>query len=72
VERVCHRAGIIREGRLIAVEEIASLKERALRKLEVHFEDAVDKNAFRAVPGIRNLQWENRIMRCEVLGSLDP
>jgi ABC-2 type transport system ATP-binding protein len=72
VERVCHRAGIIREGRLIAIEEIASLKERALRRLEIHFEGAVEKSAFRVVPGIRNLQWENSIMRCEIMGSLDP
>lgn len=72
VERVCHRAGIIREGRLIAIEEIANLKERALRRLEIHIEGAVDKNTFRAVPGIRNLQWENSIMRCEIMGSLDP
>ena len=35
VEHVAHRVGIIREGRLIAVEEIATLKERALRRVEV-------------------------------------
>lgn len=72
VERVCDRAGIIREGKLITVEEIANLKERALRKLEIHFEGPVEKGAFQSLPGIRELKWQNNTLRCEVIGSLDP
>jgi ABC-2 type transport system ATP-binding protein len=31
VERVCDRVGIIREGRLIAVEDVAAITARAYR-----------------------------------------
>jgi ABC-2 type transport system ATP-binding protein len=31
VERMCDRVGIIREGRLVAVDEVENLKRRALR-----------------------------------------
>ena len=71
VEHLCDRVGIIREGRLLAVESIATLKERALRKLEIDFGGAVDARAFAGVPGVRDLTIDNGILRCTVMGSLD-
>ena len=38
VDRVCDRVAIIREGRLVAVEDIGDLKAKALRTLDIHFE----------------------------------
>ena len=35
VEHVAERVGIVREGRLVAVDSIAALKERAIRRVEV-------------------------------------
>jgi ABC-2 type transport system ATP-binding protein len=37
VERVCDRVGIIRAGKLAAVESVETLKSRAVRRLEIHF-----------------------------------
>jgi len=71
VERVCDRVGIIREGRLIAVESVATLKARALRRLEVHFAVPVPQEAFARVAGVRDVTVENSILRCTVMGSLD-
>jgi ABC-2 type transport system ATP-binding protein len=71
VERVCDRVGIIREGKLIAVENIATLKERALRRLEIHFAAPVPRDAFARVAGVRDLTVENSTLRCTVAGSLD-
>jgi ABC-2 type transport system ATP-binding protein len=71
VEHLCDRVGIIREGRLLAVESIATLKERALRKLEIDFGGAVDAGGFAGLPGIRDLTIANGILRCTVMGSLD-
>jgi len=45
VERTCDRVAIIREGKLIAVETIATLKERALRQIEIHFARPVPESA---------------------------
>lgn len=71
VERVCDRVGIIREGRLIAVEEVTALKSRALRQLEIHFGAPVSDAAFAKVAGISDLSIEHNVLRCTVKGSLD-
>lgn len=71
VERVCDRVGIIREGRLITVEDIATLKTRALRRLEIHFATLVSQEAFADVAGVRDVTVEDSVLRCTVVGALD-
>ena len=71
VERVCDRVGIIREGRLVAVEEVASLKARSLRRLEIHFAAPPPAEAFAGVPNVRDLKVTDSVLRCTVVGSLD-
>ena len=71
VEHLCDRVGIIREGRLLAVESIATLKERALRKLEIEFGGAIDEAAFQNLPGVRDVVIDKGVLRCTVMGSLD-
>jgi ABC-2 type transport system ATP-binding protein len=71
VEHLCDRVGIIREGRLLAVESIATLKERALRKLEIDFGGSVDAAAFVDLPGVRDVTLDDGVLRCTVMGSLD-
>jgi len=72
VERVCDRVGILREGRLVAVERIADLRARAIRKLEIEFGTAIGPDAFAEVTGIRDAIVENDTLRCTVVGSMDP
>jgi len=67
----CDRVGIIREGRLLAVESIAALKERALRKLEIDFGGTVPAEAFANLPGVRDVTVDDGVLRCTVMGSLD-
>jgi ABC-2 type transport system ATP-binding protein len=71
VEHLCDRVGIIREGRLLAVESIASLKERALRRLEIDFGGSVTADAFANLPGIRDLRVDDGRLNCTVMGSVD-
>ena len=42
VQRVCDRVGIIREGRLVAVEKVAELTGHAYRHVSIEFEAPVD------------------------------
>ena len=42
VERICDRVAIIREGRLVAIEDIGDLRARGLRTLEVRLAEPVD------------------------------
>jgi ABC-2 type transport system ATP-binding protein len=71
VEHLCDRVGIIREGRLLAVESIADLKQRALRRLEIDFGSSVSADVFAGLPGIRDMSVHDGILNCTVMGSVD-
>ena len=72
VEHVAERVGIVRDGRLVAVDSIAALKERAIRRVEVRLAGpAEDVERLRAVPGVESLAREGDVVRLEVHGSMD-
>lgn len=72
VERLCDRVGILREGRLVAVETVSGLKEMAVRRMDLVFEGPVDPELFRAVPGVREVTGAGPTLHIAVQGSLDP
>lgn len=53
VERTCTRVGILREGRLAAVEDIEALKARRSRRYIVTLATPAAAAAFAALPGLR-------------------
>ena len=71
VERLCDRVGIIREGRLIAVEDVGELKAKALRTLELHFRRPVPREAFERLPGVRDLELHGDSVRLTLTGGMD-
>ena len=71
VEQLADRAGIIRQGRLVAVEEIESLKSRAVRRLEIEVAGTVPNEEFARLDGVSNLQVEGNTLFCDVAGGLD-
>ncbi|SIR97882.1 ABC transporter ATP-binding protein [Natronorubrum thiooxidans] len=46
VQRVCDRVGIIREGKLVALEDINDLLERGGKEVRVQLTESVDERAF--------------------------
>ena len=71
VEHLADRVGIIREGRLVVVEEIGALKAKALHELELHFGGPVPAAAFAALPGVSDVAVADSTLRCTVTGSID-
>jgi ABC-2 type transport system ATP-binding protein len=71
VEKVCDRVGIIRQGKLVTVETIEALKSHSVRQLEIHFARAIPKEKFSNVPGIRDILVQDKLLTCNVVGSLD-
>lgn len=55
VERVANRVGIIRKGHLVAVEEVASLRRKRMRHIELEFDGAVAEADLLAFPGVRDV-----------------
>ena len=72
VEHVAERVGIVRDGRLVAMETIASLKQRAIRRVEVRLaEPTADAERLQRVPGVRDFALEDGVVRLAVEGSMD-
>ena len=55
VQRVADRVGIIRHGRLIALESVAELRRKAIRRVELEFGGPVPDRELSAVAGVREL-----------------
>ena len=72
VEQVCDRVGIIRQGRLAAVESVEVLKSRAMRSLEIRFGERVSPESFSNVEGVLNLSVSDMSLRCDVTGPVGP
>jgi ABC-2 type transport system ATP-binding protein len=71
VERVCDRVGIIREGQLVAVEQVAEMRSRAWRKVVVRFAGPVEAGEFNRLPGVDRAQVEGNTLSFRALDGLD-
>ena len=73
VEHVAERVGIVRDGRLVAVESIATLKQRAMRRVEVRLAGPADRrrSGCADVPACATLALDDGVVRLHVKGSMD-
>lgn len=71
VERVCDRAGIIKEGKLVGIETIEELGEKRLRRIEVRFKDKYSQSEFR-VNGVENIEEISDGLILTVRGDINP
>lgn len=71
VERVCDRVGIIREGRLVAIEDVEEMRGRAYRNVTVRFDEPVDVARIARLPGVSDVEHDGDLLRFRVLDSVD-
>lgn len=71
VDQVCERVGILRAGRLVAVEPVAGMKARQVRHVEVSFADATPPPDAFNLPGVREIRRERLVAEFEVAGEID-
>jgi ABC-2 type transport system ATP-binding protein len=71
VQQVADRVGIIREGRLVTVDRVETLREQAVRKVEIQFDAPVPADEFAALPGVSDLQVDGVVLRCRLAGRAD-
>ena len=74
VERLADRVGIVRQSRLIVVEETETLKAKARRRLSLTFSGPVAPRMFEALPGVHEVRINENGHFLEVVveGSVDP
>jgi ABC-2 type transport system ATP-binding protein len=71
VQRVCDRVGIIREGRLTAVERISDLIAQSYRRVRIEFAAPVAVDEFARLPGVQAAEHDGRTVTFTVSGPLD-
>jgi ABC-2 type transport system ATP-binding protein len=71
VQQTADRVGIVREGRMVAVERVEELRERAVRHVEIHFEDAVTAEEFAVLPGVSDVVVTDHLIQCRLDGRAD-
>jgi ABC-2 type transport system ATP-binding protein len=71
VQRICDRVGMVREGRLIAVERMVDLLGKARRKVSVRLSAPSSLEDLRALPGVSELDVDGERASFEVGGDFD-
>ena len=75
VDRVCDRVGIIRDGRIVAMERIETLKAKVGQIFTVEFDGQPDADDFRAkalqIPGVSKVQLDDRTLSLHVARNHD-
>ncbi len=71
VERLCDRVGIVRAGRLVALEHVESLRRKQVRRMSVTLAgDTAD--SFTGVAGVLRAERNGAAWRLDVQGDVNP
>ena len=71
VQRVCDRVGIVRGGRLVAVERMQDLLGKARRRFAVELRDPAGMERLRSLPGVADLELAGNRATFTAAGDLD-
>lgn len=70
VQRLCNRVAIIKEGRIVTVEKISTLKENNYKKFKVETRSELDKEHFN-IPGVSNLDGKGKLVSFLFKGNIN-
>jgi ABC-2 type transport system ATP-binding protein len=71
VQQGADRAGIIRNGRLVAIDDVDELRARAMRHVQVVFDTDIDAHEFAGLESVSGVTVEGNVMRCRLTGEAD-
>lgn len=71
VQRVADRVGIIRHGKLIALESVAKLRSKGMRTVELFFDESVDAKTLEVVPGVSDVAVQNHHVTLSFSGTME-
>jgi len=71
VQQSADRVGIVRDGVMVAVEAVETLRRRAVRRVEVHFDEPVAAEAFAGLADVVGLEVDGTVLRCRLTGRAD-
>ena len=71
VERVADRVGILRHGHLVVVERVDALKRKAIRRIDLEFDEPVAAEAFEKIEGVRSVEGRGNSVSISFEGSVN-
>jgi ABC-2 type transport system ATP-binding protein len=71
VDEIADRIAVLRQGRLVTIESVAGLRERAGHSTEIWFAQPVPADAFGGLEGVRDVVVDGNTLRCVVEESAD-
>ena len=71
IEAICDRVGIIRQGRLVAVEKMEDLRARSLRTVTITFGSPVPAEEFSRLPGAQSVHVSGNVLTLTLTGDID-
>ena len=69
VEHLADRVAIINRGKLVVFEDIATLRARTIRKIDLHFPKEVSADKFRTLSSVSEVDVHGKRITCNVIGS---
>jgi ABC-2 type transport system ATP-binding protein len=70
VDRTCDRVAIIREGRLVQVDRIETIRQLAFHHVELTFAQPVPPGVFSSIDGVSDVEAAGDILRMRVNGPI--
>ena len=71
IEELCDRVGILNVGRLVALETMTDIKNRAMRQIEIEFETAPSGKEFSDIDGLENVVLTDRILTASIMSDFN-
>jgi ABC-2 type transport system ATP-binding protein len=71
VRELCDRVGFVRQGELVAVEDVESLLRRQVRELDLSLTAPAPDGLFGGIEGVRHIEIEDAHAHLHVAGSFD-
>jgi ABC-2 type transport system ATP-binding protein len=71
VQQSADRVGIVRDGVMVAVEAVETLRHKAVRRVEVRFDEPVPGAAFAGLPDVVDLVVDGVALHCRLTGRPD-
>jgi len=71
VAHLCDRAGILRQGRLVAVQDVNELAQQGRHVISIEFLEPVDPSVFERLPGVSQVTASDHTLTITASGDLD-
>jgi len=71
VARLCDRAGILRQGRIVAVQDVSELAQQGRHMLTIEFLEPVRPEVFERIPGVSQVTASDQTLTITASGDLD-